>query len=45
MALPAAEIGVFGGTGFYRFLAGLEEVLVQTPCRATACTTSSPPTA
>jgi 5'-methylthioadenosine phosphorylase len=26
-----AEIGVFGGTGFYRFLSGLEEVLVQTP--------------
>lgn len=31
MALPNAEIGVFGGTGFYRFLSGLEEVAVQTP--------------
>lgn len=31
MALPTAEIGVFGGTGFYRFLEGVEEVTVQTP--------------
>lgn len=31
MALPQAEIGVFGGTGFYQFLDGLEEVTVQTP--------------
>jgi 5'-methylthioadenosine phosphorylase len=28
---PAAEIGVFGGTGFYRFLDHLTEVAVQTP--------------
>ena len=27
----SAEIGVFGGTGFYRFLEDLEEVAVQTP--------------
>jgi 5'-methylthioadenosine phosphorylase len=31
LALPTAEIGVFGGTGFYRFLSDLEEVAVQTP--------------
>ena len=31
MALPTAEIGIFGGTGFYRFLSDLEEVTVQTP--------------
>ncbi len=31
MALPLAEIGVFGGTGFYRFLDDVEEVTVQTP--------------
>ena len=31
MASPTAEIGVFGGTGFYTFLSDLEEVAVQTP--------------
>jgi len=31
VAGPRAEIGVFGGTGFYRFLEGVEEVAVQTP--------------
>ncbi len=31
MGLPQAEIGVFGGTGFYQFVDGLEEVTVQTP--------------
>ncbi len=31
MALPEAEIGVFGGTGFYRFLSHFEQVTVQTP--------------
>jgi 5'-methylthioadenosine phosphorylase len=31
VALPSADIGVFGGTGFYRFLSHLEEVTVQTP--------------
>ncbi len=31
MAEPSAEIGVFGGTGFYRFLEGGEELAVQTP--------------
>jgi 5'-methylthioadenosine phosphorylase len=31
LALPTAEIGIFGGTGFYRFLSDLEEVTVQTP--------------
>jgi 5'-methylthioadenosine phosphorylase len=29
--LAQAEIGVFGGTGFYRFLTDLTEVTVQTP--------------
>jgi 5'-methylthioadenosine phosphorylase len=29
--LPAAEIGVFGGTAFYSFLDDVEEVVVQTP--------------
>jgi 5'-methylthioadenosine phosphorylase len=28
---PRAEIGIFGGTGFYQFLSHLEEVTVQTP--------------
>ena len=28
---PRAEVGVFGGTGFYQFLDGAEEVAVQTP--------------
>ena len=31
MALPSAEIGIFGGTGFYRFLDNLREVAVATP--------------
>ena len=31
MGLPAAEIGVFGGTAFYSFLDDVEEVAVQTP--------------
>ena len=31
MSLPQAEIGVFGGTGFYRFLDHLTEVSVPTP--------------
>lgn len=32
MAMPKrAEIGVFGGSGFYQFLEGVEEVLVDTP--------------
>lgn len=30
-SLPSAEIGIFGGTGFYRFLDHLEEVSVPTP--------------
>ena len=29
--LPEAEIGVFGGSGFYEFLDDVEEVAVQTP--------------
>ena len=29
--LPVADIGVFGGTGFYSFLDDVEEVAVQTP--------------
>ena len=28
---PRAEIGVFGGSGFYRFFRGAEEVAVRTP--------------
>jgi 5'-methylthioadenosine phosphorylase len=31
MELPAAEIGVFGGTAFYSFLDDVREVAVQTP--------------
>ena len=31
MTLPAAEIGVFGGTAFYSFLDDVTEVAVQTP--------------
>ena len=31
MALPEAELGVFGGSGFYEFLDDVEEVAVQTP--------------
>ncbi|MBV8162404.1 MAG: MTAP family purine nucleoside phosphorylase, partial [Acidimicrobiia bacterium] len=30
-SLPEAEIGVFGGSGFYQFLDDVEEVAVQTP--------------
>ena len=29
--MPSAEIGILGGTGFYRFLDSLDEVAVQTP--------------
>jgi 5'-methylthioadenosine phosphorylase len=29
--MPHAEIGVFGGSGFYEFLDGVEEVAVETP--------------
>ncbi len=28
---PRAEIGVFGGSGFYKFLAGAQELAVRTP--------------
>jgi len=31
LSLPQAEIGVFGGSGFYEFLDDVEEVSVQTP--------------
>ncbi|MGH9278577.1 MAG: S-methyl-5'-thioadenosine phosphorylase [Acidimicrobiales bacterium] len=31
MGLPEAEIGIFGGSGFYQFVSHLEEVVVQTP--------------
>lgn len=31
MTTPQAEIGILGGTGFYRFFKDLEEVAVQTP--------------
>lgn len=31
MAKPAAEIGVFGGSGFYSFLENTQEVRVETP--------------
>jgi 5'-methylthioadenosine phosphorylase len=31
VARPTAEIGVIGGTGFYRFVGDLEEIAVQTP--------------
>lgn len=30
-ALPRAEVGVFGGSGFYRFLDDVSEVVVETP--------------
>ena len=30
-ALPRADVGVFGGSGFYRFLEDVEEVEVDTP--------------
>jgi 5'-methylthioadenosine phosphorylase len=29
--LSSAEVGVFGGSGFYEFLGGVEEIKVQTP--------------
>ncbi|BAS28808.1 S-methyl-5'-thioadenosine phosphorylase [Limnochorda pilosa] len=29
--MPQAEIGIFGGSGFYRFLENVEEVWVETP--------------
>jgi len=29
--LSSAEVGVFGGSGFYEFLEGVEEIKVQTP--------------
>ena len=29
--MPAAEIGVFGGSGFYAFLSDVEEVEIETP--------------
>ena len=28
-----AEIGVFGGSGFYSFLEDVEEVVIETPVR------------
>jgi 5'-methylthioadenosine phosphorylase len=31
VALPTAEVGVFGGSGFYSFLEDVEEVIVETP--------------
>jgi len=31
LRLPEAEVGVFGGTGFYSFLSDIELVTVQTP--------------
>ncbi|HLQ34034.1 MAG TPA: S-methyl-5'-thioadenosine phosphorylase [Chloroflexota bacterium] len=31
MPEPSAEVGVFGGSGFYRFLENTEEVRVETP--------------
>lgn len=31
VAIPRAEIGVFGGSGLYRFLDNVEEVAVETP--------------
>jgi len=31
LAQPQAEIGIFGGSGFYRFLDSTEEVRVETP--------------
>ncbi len=30
-AMPKAEVGVFGGSGFYSFLEDVEEVVVETP--------------
>ncbi|MFD0851942.1 hypothetical protein ACFQ07_06900, partial [Actinomadura adrarensis] len=30
-SMPAAEIGVIGGSGFYSFLDDIEEVEVETP--------------
>ena len=31
MARPQAELGVFGGSGFYAFLEGVEEHEIETP--------------
>ena len=31
MARPQAELGVFGGSGFYAFLDGVEEHEIETP--------------
>jgi len=31
MASPQAELGVFGGSGFYSFLDGVQEHAIQTP--------------
>ncbi len=31
MAKAQAEIGVFGGSGFYSFLDGVDEVTLETP--------------
>ena len=31
MSLPKAELGVFGGSGFYSFLDGVTERAVKTP--------------
>ena len=30
-SLPEAELGVFGGAGFYEFLDDVEEVAIETP--------------
>ena len=35
-ALPRADVGVFGGSGFYRFLDDVTEVVVDTPFGPTA---------
>ena len=37
---PLAEIGVFGGSGFYSFLDKVEEVKVDTPYGAPSDTVS-----
>lgn len=36
MATPAADIGVFGGSGFYEFLDDADEVVIDTPFGAPA---------
>ena len=48
MTEARAEIGIIGGTGFYRFLEDAEEIEVETPfgapsSRDTASTTASLP--